>query len=31
MAQAGGNDPSNLEPALASVEDWVRERLGAPR
>ena len=31
MAQAGGNDPSNLDPALASVEDWVRERLGAPR
>ena len=31
MAQAGGNDPSNLEPALASVEDWVRERLDAPR
>ena len=31
MAQAGGNEPSNLEPALASVEDWVRERLGAPR
>ena len=31
MAQAGGNDPSNLGPALASVEDWVRERLGAPR
>ena len=31
MAQAGGNDPSHLEPALASVEDWVRERLGAAR
>ena len=31
MAQAGGNDPSNLDPALASVEDWVRERLGALR
>ena len=29
MAQAGGNEPSNLEPALASVADWVRERLGA--
>ena len=28
MAQAGGNDPSKLEPALASVEGWVRERLG---
>ena len=31
MAQAGGNVPSNLEPALASVEGWVREQLGAPR
>ena len=31
MAQAGGNEPSNLDPALASVEDWVRDRLGAPR
>ena len=30
MAQAGGNEPANLEPALASVEGWVRERLGAP-
>ena len=29
MAQAGGNDPSNLEPALESVAAWVRERLGA--
>ncbi len=28
MAQAGGNDPSNLDPALASVAGWVRERLG---
>ncbi len=28
MAQAGGNDPSQLEPALASVAEWVRERLG---
>ena len=28
MAQAGGNEPSNLEPALESVADWVRERLG---
>ena len=28
MAQAGGNDPSNLEPALESVAGWVRERLG---
>ena len=29
MAQAGGNDPSKLDPALASVAGWVRERLGA--
>ena len=29
MAQAGGNDPSKLDPALASVADWVRERLAA--
>ncbi|MCY4454584.1 MAG: alanine--tRNA ligase [Immundisolibacterales bacterium] len=29
MAQAGGNDPSKLEPALESVADWVRERLAA--
>ena len=28
MAQAGGNDPSNLDPALESVAGWVRERLG---
>jgi alanyl-tRNA synthetase len=27
MAQAGGNDPSRLPGALASVADWVRERL----
>ncbi len=27
MAQAGGSDPSRLEDALASVPDWVRERL----
>ena len=27
MAQAGGNDPSKLDPALASVAGWVRERL----
>lgn len=26
MAQAGGNDPSQLDSALASVENWVRER-----
>ena len=29
MAQAGGNNPSRLDPALASVAGWVRERLGA--
>ncbi len=28
MAQAGGNDPSGLEQALAGVPDWVREQLG---
>ena len=28
MAQAGGNQPENLSRALASVEPWVRERLG---
>jgi alanyl-tRNA synthetase len=27
MAQAGGNDPSKLPRALASVAGWVRERL----
>ncbi|OGT29448.1 MAG: alanine--tRNA ligase [Gammaproteobacteria bacterium RBG_16_51_14] len=27
MAQAGGNDPSGLESALASVPDWVRRQL----
>ncbi len=27
MAQAGGKDPAALPTALASVEDWVRERL----
>ena len=27
MAQAGGSDPSRLEDALASVPDWIRERL----
>ena len=29
MAQAGGNDPSKLDPALDSVAAWVRERIGA--
>ena len=28
MAQAGGTDPSGLPKALASVSDWVSERLG---
>ena len=27
MAQAGGSQPENLDAALASVPDWVRERL----
>lgn len=26
MAQAGGNNPAALDQALASVEDWVREK-----
>ena len=29
MAQAGGNQPQALPAALASVPDWVREKLGA--
>jgi alanyl-tRNA synthetase len=29
MAQAGGNQPEALPAALASVPDWVREKLGA--
>jgi alanyl-tRNA synthetase len=29
MAQAGGNQPQDLPAALASVPDWVREKLGA--
>jgi len=29
MAQAGGTNPAGLDAALASVEPWVRERLGA--
>jgi alanyl-tRNA synthetase len=28
MAQAGGNNPAALDAALASVEDWVRDKLG---
>jgi len=27
LAEAGGNDPSGLEAALASVPDWVRQRI----
>jgi alanyl-tRNA synthetase len=29
MAQAGGSNPAALDEALASVEPWVREKLGA--
>jgi len=29
MAQAGGNQPQALSAALASVPEWVREKLGA--
>ena len=29
MAQAGGNQPENLEPALESVADWVAQQLGS--
>ncbi len=29
MAQAGGNDPARLAPALNSVPDWIRARLAA--
>jgi alanyl-tRNA synthetase len=28
MAQAGGNDPTNLVAALQAVPEWVREKLG---
>ncbi|MCB1737588.1 MAG: alanine--tRNA ligase, partial [Gammaproteobacteria bacterium] len=28
MAMAGGNDPANLDAALAAVPDWVRSQLG---
>ncbi len=28
MAQAGGTDPSKLPQALASVESWVRQKMG---
>lgn len=29
MAQAGGNDPGKLEAALASVPDWVSQKINA--
>ncbi len=29
MAQAGGNQPENLDPALDSVADWVAQQLGS--
>lgn len=29
MAQAGGTQPENLESAIASVEDWVRQNIGS--
>ncbi len=29
MAQAGGNQPENLDPALESVVDWVAQQLGS--
>jgi hypothetical protein len=29
MAQAGGSQPENLEAALASVADWVRQQIAA--
>ena len=28
MAQAGGNQPENLDAALASVPDWIQSKLG---
>jgi alanyl-tRNA synthetase len=28
MAQGGGNQPENLEPALNSVTDWIKSKLG---
>ncbi len=27
MAQGGGNQPDNLEPALSSVNDWIKSKL----
>jgi alanyl-tRNA synthetase len=29
MAQAGGNDPSQLDTALAAVPEWVRRKIGS--
>ena len=29
MAQAGGNEPGKLEAALASVPDWVSQKINA--
>ena len=29
MAQAGGSQPENLEAALASVADWVRQQIAS--
>ncbi len=29
FAQAGGNDPSKLDPALAAVADWIQSKLTA--
>ncbi len=29
MAQAGGNDPSGLDAALATVTEWVEQKLGS--
>jgi alanyl-tRNA synthetase len=29
MAQAGGSQPENLEAALASVADWVKQQIAA--
>ena len=31
MAQAGGSQPENLQAALASVEDWVKQQLAAAK
>ena len=31
MAQAGGSQPENLQAALASVGDWVKQQLAAAK